>query len=164
MTLYRHLRKLNEGHIVERRYNAVQYNMILHTSLFRVRSWNNGMQCMSFYILIAVTEAEYKSWFEPTEYIPFLPLTGELWDVFCEIFLWKSWLRYNGTALYISFYTGVSNFIILHHEYFYSVNEYLFRKKSISIWNCWWVADVYMNGWLNVFHFSNSSICHSDCL
>ena len=47
----------------------------------------------------AVTEAEYESQFEPTKYIPYLALTGELWNVFCED-LGKNWLRYNGTALY----------------------------------------------------------------
>ena len=30
---------------------------------------------------------------------PYLTLTGELWDVFCEYF-WENWPRYNGTALY----------------------------------------------------------------
>ena len=48
-----------------------------------------------------VTEAEYKSEFEPTKYIPYLSLTGELWDVFCKDFE-GNWPRYNGTALYIS--------------------------------------------------------------
>ena len=32
--------------------------------------------------ITAVTEAEYKSQFEPTDYIPYL--TGELWDASCE--------------------------------------------------------------------------------
>ena len=38
--------------------------------------------------ITAVTEAEYKSWFEPTKSIPYLALTGELyiWDVFVKIF------------------------------------------------------------------------------
>ena len=48
---------------------------------------------------IAVTEVEYKSRSTPTKYIPYLALTGELWDVFCED-LGENWLRYNGTALY----------------------------------------------------------------
>ena len=34
--------------------------------------------------ITAVTEAEYKSKFEPTKYIPYLALRGKLWDVFCE--------------------------------------------------------------------------------
>ena len=34
--------------------------------------------------ITAVTEAEYKSEFEPTKYTPYLALTGELWDMFCK--------------------------------------------------------------------------------
>ena len=32
--------------------------------------------------ITAVTEKEYKSEFEPTEYISYLTLMGQLWDVF----------------------------------------------------------------------------------
>ena len=83
---------------------------------------------MFFYILTAVTEAEYKSRFEPTEYIPYLPPTGELWDVFLWEF-WRNWRRYNGTALYIAFYTVLPNFIILDHGYLYFVNEFCSEKN-----------------------------------
>ena len=31
-----------------------------------------------------MTEAEYKSQFEPTKYIPYIALTVELWDLFCD--------------------------------------------------------------------------------
>ena len=34
--------------------------------------------------ITAVTETGDKSEFQPTKYIPYLALTGELWDVFCE--------------------------------------------------------------------------------
>ena len=37
---------------------------------------------------------------EPTKYIPYLTLRGELWDVFCEN-LGENWPRYNGTARYV---------------------------------------------------------------
>ena len=47
-----------------------------------------------------MTEAEYESQCEPTEYIPYRTPTGELWDVFCEGF-GKTWPRYNGTAVYM---------------------------------------------------------------
>ena len=53
-----------------------------------------------------MTEAEYESQFEPTKYIPYLTLTGELWDVFCED-LWKNWPHYNGTALYMGWVVNV---------------------------------------------------------
>ena len=45
------------------------------------------------------TEAEYQSDAGSTKDTTYLPLTGELWDVFCE-YLWENWLHYNGTALY----------------------------------------------------------------
>ena len=45
-------------------------------------------------------EAEYISESEPTKYIPYLALTGELWDVFYED-LGENWPRYNGTKLYV---------------------------------------------------------------
>ena len=41
---------------------------------------------MFFYILTAVTEAEYKSRFEPTEYIPYLPQRASYGMYFCENF------------------------------------------------------------------------------
>ena len=50
--------------------------------------------------ITAVAETEYKSEFEPTKYIPYLTLTGELWYVFCKDFE-ENWLRYNGTTLYV---------------------------------------------------------------
>ena len=36
--------------------------------------------------ITAVTETEYKSEYQPTKYIPYLALLGELWDVFCKDF------------------------------------------------------------------------------
>ena len=51
--------------------------------------------------ITAVAEMEYKSEFEPTKYIPYLALTGEVWDVLCRDFE-ENWLRYNDTALYIA--------------------------------------------------------------
>ena len=68
------------GYAAGCRYNAVQYNMILHTSLQWLRQSINQE-------------------FEPTKYIPYLALTGELWDVFCED-LGGNWPCYNSTALY----------------------------------------------------------------
>ena len=35
-------------------YYHHQIGSMSHLSLYRVRSWNNGMHCMSFYILIAI--------------------------------------------------------------------------------------------------------------
>ena len=49
--------------------------------------------------MIAGTQAEYQSDAESTKDTPYLALTGELWDVFCEYFF-LDWSRYNGTALY----------------------------------------------------------------
>ena len=49
--------------------------------------------------MIAGTQAEYESDVGYTEDTPYLALTGELWDVFCEYF-WENWPRHNGTALY----------------------------------------------------------------
>ena len=34
--------------------------------------------------MTAVNEAQYKSYFEPTKYIPYLSLAGELWGEFYE--------------------------------------------------------------------------------
>ena len=45
-----------------------------------------------------MNEAEYKPEFMITKYIPYLALTGELWDVFYEDFR-ENWLRYNSTWL-----------------------------------------------------------------
>ena len=46
-----------------------------------------------------MNEAKYKSEFESTKYIPYLALTDELEDVFCED-LRENRPRHNGTALY----------------------------------------------------------------
>ena len=46
-----------------------------------------------------MTEADYKSQSEPTKYIPYLTLRGQVWDVFCED-LRENWPCYNSTALY----------------------------------------------------------------
>ena len=59
------------------RYNEIQYDMLLHTSL---------------------TEADYKLEFEHTKDTPYLALAGELWGVFCEDF-GENGPHYNGTAL-----------------------------------------------------------------
>ena len=68
---------LSHQYTVKCRYNAVQYNMDIA-------------------YITAVTEAKYKSEFEPTKYVTYLTLTGELWDVFCENF-GENWLHYNST-------------------------------------------------------------------
>ena len=74
------LNNLHHISTVKCRYNAVKYNMILHTSL----QW--------------CTEAENKSLFGPTKYIPYLALAGKLWDVFCKN-LGENWPHYNSTAV-----------------------------------------------------------------
>ena len=68
--------RITKKNTVECRYNAVKYNMILHT----------------------LPESIYHS-FNQKKYIPCFALTVELWDVFCED-LRENWPRYNGTALY----------------------------------------------------------------
>ena len=67
-------------YLVECHYDAVQYDMILHTSLPSLRQ--NIKQ------------------FELTKDNPYLALTGELWGVFCEDF-GKNWTHYNITSLYM---------------------------------------------------------------
>ena len=52
--------------------------------------------------MIAGTETENRSDAETTKDTPYLALTGDLLDVFCE-YLWENWPRYNGTALYMDF-------------------------------------------------------------
>ena len=42
--------------------------------------------------------AEHKSDFKLTTNTPYLALTGELWDAYCEDFE-ENWLRSNGTVL-----------------------------------------------------------------
>ena len=54
------------------------------------RVWESHQLCCYYTVkydmayITAVTGAEHKSRFEPTTYIPYLTLTGELWDVFYE--------------------------------------------------------------------------------
>ena len=60
-------------------YNAVQYNIILHTSLQQLRQNINQ--------------------FEPTKEITYLTLMGELCDVFCAN-VGENWPCYNSTKLY----------------------------------------------------------------
>ena len=48
-----------------------------------------------------MTEAKCESEFEPTKDTPYLTLTGELWDAFCEDF-GENWPCYNGTTLYLT--------------------------------------------------------------
>ena len=45
-----------------------------------------------------LTEAEYKSECQITNYTPYLARQGELWGVFCEDLV-ENWPRYNGTTL-----------------------------------------------------------------
>ena len=47
-----------------------------------------------------MSKTEDKSVLELTKDAPYLALTGELWDVYCEEF-GEKWPRYNGTALYV---------------------------------------------------------------
>ena len=70
MTASEKMRHVFVGHTVECRYNAIQYNMILHTSFTRI-------------------EAGYQSDAEPTKDNPYLALTVELWGVFRGYFLEK---------------------------------------------------------------------------
>ena len=48
----------------------------------------------------AITVAESESDIIITTDTPYLALTGELWDAYCEDF-GENWPRYNGTALYM---------------------------------------------------------------
>ena len=48
---------------------------------------------------ITVTGAEYKQGLKPTEDIPWLTISGELWDVICKDT--GEWPCYNGTTLYM---------------------------------------------------------------
>ena len=55
----------------------------------------------SMFILRNISVARFNrrhQWSVSTKYIPYLALTAELWDVFCEN-LGENWPRYNGTAL-----------------------------------------------------------------
>ena len=58
-----------------------------------------------------LTEAEYKSECQITNYTPYLARVGELWGRFCEDLV-ENWPRYNGTALYNCFF---------HYWYAFSV-------------------------------------------
>ena len=60
------------GYTVECRYNMVQYS--------KINKWLQGLQ------------AEYHSDAGLTKDTPYLTLTGELWDVFCE-YPWENWLH-----------------------------------------------------------------------
>ena len=51
-----------------------------------------------FESLNAMRIAEHKSDFKLTTNTPYLALTDELWDVYCEDFE-ENWLRCNGTVL-----------------------------------------------------------------
>ena len=73
-------------------YNAVQYDIILYTSLRWLRQSINH---------------SFKSQFLPSKYIPYLALLGELWDVFFEDLV-KNWPRYNVTVLYRPWITWIT--------------------------------------------------------
>ena len=81
-----------QPHTVECRYNAVQYNIVLHTSLQEVRQNINQK-------------------LNPQK-------TGELWGVFRKYFV-ENWPRYNGTALYIAEkmqeVIEITNYILWQH-------------------------------------------------
>ena len=47
-----------------------------------------------------MTMAERKLSIRLTKNIPYLVLTGELWDVFCKEF-GENWPRYNGAVQYV---------------------------------------------------------------
>ena len=70
--------------------------------------------------MITGTEVEYQSDAGSTKDNPYLALTGELWDVFCE-YLWEKWPRYNGTALYCNrgFQQTKTNFKLWTVQKFY---------------------------------------------
>ena len=68
-----------KGSTVQCRYNDVWDNMILHTSLQELRT--NFNQRLNL-----------------QKNTPYLALTGELWDGFCEYF-GENWPHYNGTTL-----------------------------------------------------------------
>ena len=60
-------------------------------------------------------EMESKSEFEPTKYIPYLALPGELWYVFYKDFE-ENWPHYNGTALYNIFQGPMSYIGSIHYK------------------------------------------------
>ena len=68
---------------VERHYNAVEYNIMLHALL----QWS----------MRNINEFKY------TKGTPYLALTGELWGVFCEE-SGENWGCYNRTVLYMEIY------------------------------------------------------------
>ena len=71
-------------HIYTLSYYHHQIGSMNYYPLFRVRSWNNGVRCMSFYILMimntarehcnAVINPKYRADFEITIYTPYLVL------------------------------------------------------------------------------------------
>ena len=44
-----------------------------------------------------------------------IPLTGELWRIFCE-YLWNNWPRYNGTALYVRKWPNLIHWLVKSHN------------------------------------------------
>ena len=113
---------MRHGDTVECRYNAVKRNMILHM----IRQW----------------KAKHASDVIFSKDTPYLALTGELWDVFCED-LGDNWLRYNGTALYIESGTHVTNPLWAHIlnlikicvafcENFQKIGSQFYRSRQLS--------------------------------
>ena len=76
-------------HIYTLSYYHHQIGSMNYYPLFRVRSWNNGVRCMSFYILMimntarehcnAVINPKYRADFEITIYTPYLVLLALRW-------------------------------------------------------------------------------------
>ena len=75
-------------------------------------------------------EVKYEPEFEPTNFIPYLTLTGELWDVFSEN-LGENWLRYNGTQVY-NFQTLIS-----FAGYYFQISAAFWKKQNHSKCNCY---------------------------
>ena len=83
-----------------------------------------------------MTGAEFECKFQSTKDTPYLALTGELWDVFCDD-SGENWPRYNGTALY---YTG--KMTLMHRN----------NPKAFWSFDCYKLQ--------SVFSVSNSTFSH----
>ena len=81
---------------VECRYNVVQYNMILYTSLHWLRQ--------------SINQSE-----EPQNTLDSSPRQGEVWGVFCGDF-GENLPRYNSTALYMASLAGFSLDPLFHYR------------------------------------------------
>ena len=90
------------NHAVECGYKAIQYNIILYTTLQRLRQ---------NLIRLKVPKDT-----------PYLTLMGELWGVFCED-LEENWLCYNGTPLHFFSTIQSSNKCCPQHKPWINLGE-----------------------------------------